>query len=139
MTSEVAYFPEALASPSEEPEDLLRKVFISIFRRTALFGASSSTDRSWIVDVPHHRTFERRRNPSARPMGSHLWPLGNVRRVFIELCVNPYPRTHNILINATHNQRQMADLIDYNVAHKSQNNPKYPRKHIHFISGFGAL
>jgi hypothetical protein len=77
---------------------------------------------------------------------SPSFAYGNVRSTssgargfFVDLCINPHPRTHNILVNGADNQRQMADLSDYNVAHNSQNNPEFCRKHICFISWSGAL
>jgi len=74
-----------------------------------------------------------------RHIRSHTEVLRDPQRFFIELCVNPRPRTHNILVNAADNQRQMADLSDYNVAHNSQNNPELCRKPICCISRSGAL
>jgi len=65
--------------------------------------------------------------------------LLDARRSFNEFYVNPHPRTHDILINGTDNQRLMADLSDYNVAHNSQNDPEFSRKPICFISRSGAL
>ena len=139
MTSEVTYFPEALASHSEGMGDLVQTVFIFVFRRAALFDASRGTFRSRIVDVTYHHAFNRGSHLKTRHIRSHTEVLRDAQRFFIELCANPIPRTHNILAIGADNQHQMVDLSDYNVAHNSQNNPEYPRKHIHFISGFGAL
>jgi RNA polymerase sigma-70 factor (ECF subfamily) len=44
-----------------EADDLVQDVFIFIFRKAALFDASHSTVRSWIVQVTYHRAFDRRR------------------------------------------------------------------------------
>jgi hypothetical protein len=63
----------------------------------------------------------------------------SAQHFFIELCVNPHLRTHDILVNAVDNRRQMAHLSDYNVAHNSQNNPEFCRKHLCILSRFGAL
>jgi hypothetical protein len=105
MTSEVAYFPEALASPSE---------------------------------ATYHRAFNRGRHLKTRHIRSHAEVLPDPQRFFIELCVNPHPRTHNILVNTVDNQRQMADLSDYNVAHNNQNNPEFCRKPSVLSPGLGS-
>jgi RNA polymerase sigma-70 factor, ECF subfamily len=44
-----------------EADDLVQDVFIFVFRKAALFDASHSTARSWIVQVTYHRAFDRRR------------------------------------------------------------------------------
>jgi hypothetical protein len=81
----------------------------------------------------------RLRHLNPRHMRLHTRALRDTRQFFNELCANPNPRTHNILVNAADNQRQMADLSDYNVAHNSQNNPDFYRKPICVISRSGAL
>jgi hypothetical protein len=86
----------------------------------------------------YHRAFIRG-HLKTRHIRSHTEVLRDARRFFIELCVNPHPRTHNILVNGADNQRQTADLSDYNVAHNSQNNPEFCRKPICFISRSGVL
>jgi hypothetical protein len=79
------------------------------------------------------------RHVNPRLMQLHMRTLRDARRLFFELCVNRYPRTDNILVNGADNQRQMADLSDYNVAHNSQNNPEFCRKPSCFLSRSGAL
>jgi RNA polymerase sigma-70 factor (ECF subfamily) len=49
-----------------EADDLVQDVFIFIFRKAALFNASSGTARSWIVQVTYHRAFDRRRHLNTR-------------------------------------------------------------------------
>ncbi len=50
----------------EEADDLVQDVFLFIFRKAALFNASRSTARSWIVQVTYHRAFDRRRHLISR-------------------------------------------------------------------------
>jgi RNA polymerase sigma-70 factor (ECF subfamily) len=45
-----------------EADDLVQDVFIFILRKAALFNASHSTARSWIIQVAYHRAFDRRRH-----------------------------------------------------------------------------
>jgi hypothetical protein len=91
-----------------------------------------------IVQIPYRGAFGGH-HLTTRRMPSHIGDRQDTQRFSEELFVNPRPRTHNILVIGADNQRQMADLFDYNVAHNSQNNPKLCRKPICAISRSGAL
>jgi hypothetical protein len=90
-------------------------------------------------EATYHRAFNRGRHLKTRHIRSNKEVLRDARRFFIELCVNPHPRIHNILVSGADNQRQMADSSDYNVAHNSQNTPEFCRQPICFLSRSGAL
>ena len=90
-------------------------------------------------ETTYHRAFNHGRHLKTRHIRSHTEVLRDAHRLVIESCVNPHPRTHNILVNTADDQRQMADLSDYNVAHNSQNNPEFCRKPICFICRSGVL
>ena len=117
MTSEVTYFPEALASPSEGAVDLMQGVFIFMFRRAAHLNASRDTARSWIVQVTDHGAFDRRRHLNTRHIRSHMGLLRDVQRCFIELCVNLRTPAYKLLVNPAPNQRHSSNISDYNVAY----------------------
>jgi hypothetical protein len=89
-------------------------------------------------EATYHRAFSRGRHLDILHMRSHTEVLRDARRFFIGLCVNLHPRTHNILVNAADNQRQMADLSDYNVAHNNQNNPEFCCKPSVLSPGLGS-
>ena len=95
-------------------------------------GLTSSSEGRWSVQGA------RVRHLKTRHIRSHAEVLPDPQRFFIELCVNPHPRTHNILVNTVDNQRQMADLSDYNVAHNNQNNPEFCRKPSVLSPGLGS-
>ena len=101
------------------------------YSNMSLMSSATAAHVPEALASPSKATYRRvfnRRHLDTLLMRSHKEVLRDAQRFFIELCVNPHPRTHNILVNAADNQRQMADLFDYNVAHNSQNDPEFCRK-----------
>jgi hypothetical protein len=136
----VCRYVESLDTPKSAIEALrhLENMVSKFIRGLQEMDASQTQLEQPIVQIPYRGAFGCH-HLTTRRMPSHIGNRQDTQRFSEESFVNPHPRTHNILANEADNQRQMADLSDYNVAHNSQNNPKSPRKLICFISGSGAL
>jgi hypothetical protein len=100
--------------------------------------ASQSQLEQPIVQIPYRGAFGCH-HLTTRHVPSYKGDRQDAQRFSEESFVNPHPRTHNIWVNGADNQRQMADLSDYNVAHNSQNDLEFCRKPICFISRSGVL
>jgi hypothetical protein len=134
MSSEAAYFPNALASPSEvrelahgEPELVPKSLTAQSQCHTTDLPSAAGIQTSEVSDeLPreYHATGYQdswyatcRRHVNTRHTRSHTGFPRDVRRFFIELCVNLHTPAYKRLVNPALNQRNSFNFSDYNVAY----------------------